>query len=129
VLLSVAHPDLTMIRFEINQIVMPHSEQDGEHGVTVPDASVIEIYFEPWKIKPLVRINNHLIDYWTAGVQQFDHMVRLYWDHGFYQRYFDKIMQGKMHTLKITTQEDVDYFLGINNANEDIVAEIRKYIR
>jgi hypothetical protein len=117
-----------MIRFEIDHVVVPHRVEDREYIVEVGSPTLIEIYFEPWKIKPLVRTNNHLIDYWTAGVHQFDHMVRFHWDDDFYRRYFDKIMQGKMHTLKITTQEDVDYFLGINNANEDIVAEIRKYI-
>lgn len=126
--LSISHPKLTMIRFEINGQIVPHSQINQEFVVDVNQESNIEVFFEPWKTKPLVRINSHLIDYWLADIMQFDHMIQVRWDNNFYQRYQEKNIQCKMRSLGITKQEDIDYYLGINNSNFDIVEQIKKYL-
>lgn len=127
--LSVEHQKLSMIRFEVDGVVTPHCRENGQYCIDVNTSGVIEIFFEPWKIKPLVRIDDHLIDYWSADVVQFDHMVRFNWDQKFYQRYQQKSIQGKIDYLNLKTQEDIDYYLGINNSNQDIVTEIKQYLK
>jgi hypothetical protein len=126
--ISVAHPDLNMIRFEVDANVMPFIQNNEEFYIEVEDEANIQIFFEPWKIKPLLRVNDHLIDYWLADVLQFDHMIQFSWTKDFYSRYQAKNIQSKIDYLGITKQEDIDYYLGINNSHLDIVEQIKKYL-
>lgn len=127
--LAVSHHALTMIRFEVNGVVIPYSYQQQEYIIDVSRDSVIEVFFEPWKTQPLIRIDNHLIDYWLASVEQFDHMIRFRWNFDFYQKYQQKIIQGKIDYLNLKTQEEIDYYLGINNSNQDLVTQIKQYLQ
>jgi hypothetical protein len=126
--LSVSHPDLNMIRFEIDQTVIDHEQQNYEYVVNISQAAEIKIFFEPWKISPFIRIDDHLIDYWLANVMQYDHMIQLHWSDNFYCDYQNRNIQSKIQYLGLTKQEDIDYYLGINNSNLDIVDQIKKYL-
>lgn len=128
-LLTVEDSDLDMIRFEINGAVVKHQQQQNQYCVSITNASDIKIFFEPWKIKPLIRIDNHLVDHWCADIQTYDHMIEFVWDSEFYHRYQAKITQGKIDYLNLTTQEDIDYYLGINNSNQDLVDQIKQYLK
>jgi len=127
--LSVSHRDLTMVRFEINSVVVDYQTVDQEFVVNIENQSNVEIFFEPWGIKPLIRIDNHLINYGLADVKQFDHMVKLHWSLDFYQKYQQRDIESKMEYLGLTKQEDIDYYLGINNSNTDIVEQIKDYLK
>ena len=118
-----------MIRFELNGSVIEHYQQQQEFCVDINCDGNIEIFFEPWKTKPLVRVNNHLLDYWCADMQLYDHMVGVKWDSEFYYRYQEKIVQGKIDYLNLKTQEDIDYYLGINNSNLDLVSQLKQYLK
>lgn len=126
--LSVSHPDLTMVRFELNHEVVEHKQYDNEFKITVNNPATVEIFFEPWKIKPLLRIDDHLIDFWLADVMQFDHMIQLHWNSNFYKKYQERNIQSKIEYLGLTKQEDIDYYLGINNSNLDIVKQIKNIL-
>jgi hypothetical protein len=126
--LSVSHPLLTMVRVEINGQEIPYNQTGAEFIINIESSASVEIFFEPWKIKPLLRVDDHLIDYWLADVAQFDHMIRLHWDLNFYQKYQDRNIKSKMEYLGITKQEDIDYYLGINNSHFDFVNQIKKYL-
>lgn len=126
--LSVSHPDLTMIRFEVNHCVMEHQINQLEYVITIDQPAHIEIFFEPWKIKPLIRIDNHLIDYWLANANQYDHMIQLFWDNDFYHHYRERDIKSKMQYIGLHKQEDIDNYLGINNTNLEIVNQIKKYL-
>jgi hypothetical protein len=118
-----------MIRFEHNGVVMPHTINDKlVYCCEIPCAGTIEIFFEPWGIKPMLRIDNHLLDYWNASVMQFDHMIQLHWDEDFYNRYWQRIMDAKVEYLNLKSQEDIDYFVGVNNLNPEIVEKIKKIL-
>lgn len=124
-LLTIEHPDLTMVRFEVNGTVTKYYQQQNEFCTDIDCSANVEIFFEPWKIKPLVRINNHLLDYWCADIIHYDHMIKFVWDSEFYQRYQKKIIQGKIDYLNLNTQEDIDYYLGINNSHQDLVDQLK----
>jgi hypothetical protein len=117
-----------MVRFEINGQELPYNQVGNEFIINVDCAANIEIFFEPWKTKPLIRVDNHLVNYWLAEIAQFDHMVSLTWDRNFYQKYQQRAMQSKIEYLGISKQEDIDYYLGINNSHYDIVEQIKKYL-
>jgi hypothetical protein len=55
-------------------------------------------------------------------------MICLHWDLDFYQKYQDRNIKSKMEYLGITKQEDIDYYLGINNSHFDVVNQIKKYL-
>jgi hypothetical protein len=126
--LSVLHPDLTMLRIEIDGQIVKHETVGNAHSINIDRDCNIEIFFEPWKIKPLIRLDRHLIDYWLANVTQFDHMIKFHWGKDFYKEYQQKIVNSKMQYLGLTNQDDIDYYLGINNAYTDIVENIRKHL-
>jgi hypothetical protein len=115
-----------MVRFEVNGQETPYKQIVKEFVINLDYSADIEIFFEPWKIKPLLRVDDHLINYWLADVFQFDHMVRLHWNPEFYQQYQQRSIQSKMEYLGITKQEDIDYYLGINNSHFDIVDQIKR---
>lgn len=126
--ISVSHPDITMVRFEINNQVVEHKTQDRKYTIEIEQPAIIKIFFEPWKTKPLVRIDDHLIDYWLANVMQYDHMIQFQWTDNFYSEYQQRNIQSKIEYLGLTKQEDIDYYLGINNSNLDIVEQIKKHL-
>jgi hypothetical protein len=128
-IISVTNSTITMIRFEHNGIVLPHVLDDKlVYCCEVASAGIVEIFFEPWGIKPMLRIDNHLLDYWNADVMQFDHMVQLQWDEEFYNKYWKRIMNAKVEYLNLKSQEDIDYFVGVNNLNPEIVEKIKKIL-
>ena len=126
--LSVSHPDFVMVRFEINNVVTPYQHENLEYIVDIQQPSDIKIFFEPWKIKPLLRIDDHLVDYWLANVMQYDHMIQLHWTSDFYREYQQRHIESTIKYLGLTKQEHIDYYLGINNSNLDIVEQIKKYL-
>lgn len=127
--LSVSHKDITMVRFEINGSIVEHKKTDQLYIININDSCDIEVFFEPWGIKPLIRIDDHLIDYYLANVMQFEHMVKFTWADDFYDSYQDRNIKAKIDYLGITMQEEVDFFIGINNSNKDIVDQIKKYLK
>jgi hypothetical protein len=126
--LSVSHPDLIMVRFEIDHVVIEHKQQNLEYVISIDQTADIKIFFEPWKISPLIRIDGHLIDYWLANVMQYDHMIQFQWNSGFYYDYQHRNIESKIQYLGLTKQEDIDYHIGINNSNLDIVDQIKKHL-
>lgn len=91
----------------------------------------IIVEFKPLKIKPLVRYNGFLLDYWLANITQYDHQLKFVLTETFCQDYKNKNIQGRIDSLNLTqkSSEDVwDKYIGINNPHHDLVQEIRRYI-
>lgn len=122
--LSVYHSLISMIRFEINGVEVPYRTENGLHVIELDYPCEIEIFFEPWKITPYVRRDNHLLEYKHANIKQFDHMIKFYWAEDFYDNYFESIKQSKIQYLELETQEEIDYFLGVDNHHEDLINKI-----
>jgi hypothetical protein len=91
----------------------------------------IEVEFRPFKIKPIVRYNNFMLDYWLANIQLFDHKLEFTVTDTFFQDYKNKNMQGRIDSLS-ESQKGVDHYwdkyIGINNLHPDIVQQIKKSI-
>jgi hypothetical protein len=126
--ISVHDPILSMIRFELNDQIVPHTFENRCYVADIEFAGTIKIFFEPWKIIPIVRIDGHLLDYWNADILKFDHMIQLRWDDQFYNRYQARIVDAKIEFLNLTTQEDIDKYVGINNLNPDLLESIKKIL-
>jgi len=126
--LSISHPELTMLRIEVNGQICPYTTVNSNHYLEIVNNCDIEIFFEPWKIKPLIRLDRHLLDYWLANVTQFDHMIKFQLTNEFYKQYQQKIFDSKIQYLGLTNKDEIDYYLGVNNAHLDIVNEIKKFL-
>ncbi len=91
----------------------------------------VEIEFKPHKVKPIVRYNNIMLDYWLANVLLQDHKIQLTITDTFFQDYKNKNIEGRISSLP-PEQKDVEHFhdkyIGINNQHQDLVDQIKNLI-
>jgi|LakMenEpi03Aug12_release.lakeMendotaPanAssembly.Ray.scaffolds.fasta_scaffold334326_2 hypothetical protein len=91
----------------------------------------IAVEFFPFKIKPIVRFNGFLLDYWLANIQLWDHRLEFTVSKTFYQDYKDKNIAGRIASLSTEHQAIEhfwDKFIGINNLHPELTEEIKKLI-
>lgn len=91
----------------------------------------IDVEFWPFKIKPLVRYDGFLLDYWLGNISLQDHKLTLTVTDTFFEDYRNKNIQGRINSL--TAQQKnanhfFDQYIGVNNLYPDVINEIRKLI-
>ena len=93
--------------------------------------SKITINFSPFKIKPIVRVDNFLLDYWLADIKLCDHQLEFNISKTFYEDYKNKNINGRIASLT-KEQQDIEHFwdkyIGINNLHSDLVDKIKNLI-
>lgn len=94
-IISVEHFDISMLRVEINGVVTKHKTIKGIHYFIANDNSKVDVFFEPWCIKPIVRFNHHLVNYALAGIDQYDHMISFIAKTNYLDNYFNKNIEFK----------------------------------
>jgi len=110
----------------------------GQHeNVSIASVSLdqlpmdIQVLFTPFKIRPMIRFNGFLLDYWLASVDLFDHKIQLRISEKFYQEYKQKNIQGRIDSLS-AEQKNVEHFwdkyVGTNNKHETLIDEIKRLI-
>lgn len=94
--------------------------------------AAVEIWFQPYKVKPIVRYNNFMLDYWLANIDIYDHKIEFSVSKNFFADYKNKNMQGRIDSLS-EQQKSIDHYwdkyIGINNLHPELVAEIKKLIQ
>lgn len=119
-----------MIRFEIDHIEVDHTFKNNRYQIELPlKTCSVNVYFEPWKIKPLIRIDNHLCDYGLANFNQFDHMIELQWSPNFFDRYFKNLLQSKIDWFEKLGAENIPSKIGINVNDPILVQKIKNNIK
>lgn len=114
--ISVQHPDITMIRCEVNSEVIKHKLIKNNYYFFAPNNSQVNVYFEPWKIEPIVRFNHHMVNYALAEINQYDHMLEFTADIDYLKRYFANQIKYKKEFLNITNDNKsllMDQFIGV----------------
>jgi len=86
---------------------------------------VIDIEFAPFGIKPIVRFNNFLLNYWLADILLQDHKLSFTVTEHFYTDYKNKDIQGRLAHLK---ENVLDKYVGINNLYPTLVDSIKNLI-
>lgn len=89
----------------------------------------IDIEFWPFKIKPIVRYNNFMLDYWLANILLQDHKLTLTVSDSFFDDYKNKNIQGRIDSLsekQRNSEHFFDQYVGVNNGYPDIIQEIKK---
>lgn len=90
----------------------------------------VSIEFFPMKIKPIIRFDSFMLDYWLADVLLYDHKLEMLISEDFYSKYKERDIKGRIDALPLN-QKTGDYFdkyVGVNNAYSDIVNQIQEII-
>ncbi len=84
------------------------------------------VYFQPWKIDPILRLNGFLINKWLANVELQNHCIKFVLDQDFFTKYRDKDLQGRMDSVGSTPSDIViDRVVG-RNSNSDLVMLLKE---
>jgi len=91
----------------------------------------IDVEFWPFKIKPSVRYNDFMLDYWLADILLQDHKLTMSVTDNFFNEYKNKNIQGRINSLSEKQRQSkhfFDLYVGINNGYPKIVKEIKKIL-
>jgi len=89
----------------------------------VPES--VEIMFEPFGITPKLWIDNFLINFWLANVQQQDHKLIIPIGNDFFDRYWVRDGQGRLQSLGVNPDPIlVDKIVG-RNFHQSLVDDIK----
>ena len=116
----------------INGVVQLQSHSVNTAQLVLPcDTADIQVQFWPFKIKPLIRYNGFLLNYWLADIVLQDHQLQLNIDSNFYQTYHTKDLQGRANYLSEEQKQSDHYYdkyIGVNNLYPELVQEIKQLI-
>lgn len=119
-----------MIRFEIDNLEVDHTFKNNRYQIELPEKTCnINVYFEPWKIKPLIRIDNHLCNYGLANFSQFDHMVQINWSNDFFEKYFHALIQSKINWFEKLGEDNIPSKVGIDVDNPVLIQNIKENLK
>jgi len=131
--IELSHTEKFSCEYFADEILVEKSKSSFTHSFNVKNNSCkVQIKINPWKIKPLVRFDGHLVNYGLAKITPWDHMLefRLHEDH--VQRYFESIIDAKKKYLSRTGQnipENMESYVGVNNSYKEIVQKIKALIK
>jgi hypothetical protein len=133
--IEIAHAtNFDLVKIYLNTELV--TEQSNCTSVTVDIALkypfTVTVEFFPFKIKPIVRYNNFMLDYWLANIALQDHKLDLIITETFYQDYKNKNINGRIASLSLD-QQNIEHFwdkyIGINNLHPDLTNEVKHLIK
>lgn len=132
--LEISHTEpLKFIRIYVNQELIAECYDSTELIATFDQTlpAKIEVEFQPFKIKPIVRYNNFMLNYWLTNILLYDHKLEFDVTDNFYQAYKDKDIEGRLAHLSAEEKaldNLYDKYIGVNNLYPELVAEIKELI-
>ena len=132
-LLELEHPELERARLFVNdqQLLDTDTKKTWTNIVDVYGPTKIELWFWPWKIKPLLRLNGHLLDYSLANVSQYDHMLCFTIDKNYFENYGQALVNSRISSQFKGGPIDeniYDAVIGHGRRHLDLITEIKKRI-
>lgn len=128
------HSELNRVRLLINndQLLDNTVERIWTGTVDVTHPIRVEVNFWPWKIKPLLRINGHLVDYGIAQVDQFDHALcfNLYRD--YFKIYGESLVASRVNSQFKDGHIDekiYDAVIGHGRRHTALIESIKKLVQ
>lgn len=130
--LEIEHPDMVLCKIIADDRIIEErlSQKCCVFSVAASD-SQLSIWFEPWRIKPLVRIDGVLINYALADVDQFDHKIDIILDQNFVSRYRQRDIAYRVKSVFGDRPIDdyvFDSVIGVGEMHQDLLDQIRKII-
>ena len=130
--IEIDHPDMRVCKLFVNNLLLEeHACEQHQEFIVDLSSAQLSIWFEPWCIKPDIRLDGILVDYALANISQFDHKIDLVLDVNFAQQYHDR----DLHYRKLSVFGDrpmdpyvYDAVIGHGDMHQDIVEQIRNII-
>ena len=120
-------------KFYCNEKLIRKSNKSHNHNFIVPELPAhCKIEILPWKIKPIVRFDNQLVNYGLAEITPWDHMLEFKLNKNFLKKYFKNIILAKKKYLERTGQnipDNMESYVGVNNDHIEIVNQILEKIK
>ena len=86
----------------VNDEIIEKTGSAKEHTFTVPVLPChVKIHINPYKIKPVIRIDGILVNYGLAEITPWDHMLEFKLESDFFDKYFKNIIDSKLKYLAI----------------------------
>ena len=127
---EILHPHIDEVKIYVNQQLLAQDQQCSALKVNFnqPLPVQIDIEFWPFKIKPIVRYNKFMLDYWLANILLQDHKLTFTVSETFFEDYRNKNIQGRVDSLSETQRNSehfFDQYVGVNNGYPTIINEIK----
>jgi hypothetical protein len=122
------------IKIYVNQTLVAEANDVGTISSTFNYAFPVkvEVEFAPFKIKPIVRFNNFMLNYWLADILLQDHKLEFSIGENFYQDYKNKDIAGRIAHLSMeekSLENMYDKYIGINNLYPELVKETKELLK
>jgi hypothetical protein len=128
--LEIAHKDLTGYKLFVGGELKEEGSCKGVVNFNVhPSDDTVEVWIEPWKIKPIVRVDNIMVNYALASISQFDHKLDIVLSSTFFDKYLEKDTKYRIEGIFGDKEPDpivYDSVIGVGNPHYDLVELIRK---
>jgi len=90
----------------VNDRLISKSLDSKEHIFSVKELPCkVKINMNPYKVKPIVRIDDIMVNYGLAKITPWDHMLEFELDSNFFDRYFANIVESKIQYLNLEKNE------------------------
>ena len=130
--LSLEHKKPFSCELHINNKKQEISKNLAKHFFKIiENACNIKIFINPYKIKPLIRINSQLINYGLAKITPYDHLIEFEYSEEFLNKYFKNIIKSKMDYLNLNDSTSIDYEnnIGVGNMHSTLVEQIEENLK
>jgi len=126
--IELEHKQLTNSRLTTNDIAVTETSL---HNWTIENSEELQkicVFFEPWGIDPILRINGFLINKWLGNVEMQSHCLQFSINQDFFKYYREKDLQGRIDSLGANNRNvTIDRVIG-RSSNSDLVAVLKEKI-
>jgi hypothetical protein len=130
--LSLIHKKPFSCELHINNKKRNASKNLTKHFFKIAeDICNIKIFINPYKIKPLIRINSQLVNYGLAEITPYNHVIEFQYSRNFLDKYFKNIIKSKMNYLNLKNSTSFGYEnnIGVGNMHSNLIEKIEKNLK
>tara|TARA_R110001583_G_scaffold90105_2_gene231626 strand:+ start:476 stop:868 length:393 start_codon:yes stop_codon:yes gene_type:complete len=104
--IKLTHNEKFSCEYMVNDRLVTKSLDSKEHVFSVQELPCkIKINLNPYKVKPIVRMDDIMVNYGLAKITPWDHMLEFDLDFDFFDHYFTNIIESKRQYLDIGKDE------------------------
>jgi hypothetical protein len=126
--IELEHKQLVNSRLTSNEIDIAETSLHNWMIESSEELQKICVFFEPWGIDPILRVNGFLINKWLGNVEMQSHCLQFSITQDFFKYYREKDLQGRFDSLGANNRNvTIDRVVG-RSSNSDVVAVLKEKI-
>jgi hypothetical protein len=126
--IELEHKQLVNSRLTANEIDIAKTSSHNWVIKNSEESQKICVFFEPWGIDPILRINGFLINKWLGNVEMQSHCLQFSITQDFFKYYREKDLQGRLDSLGTNNRDvTIDRVVG-RSSNSDLVVVLKEKI-